>query len=182
MTGEGSRNVSQERDDLQQLRGIGKALAQRLSLAGLDSFAKIAAAGEEGLKKIPGISPRALPRLVEQATQLAGHEASGPEERVESLKNQAALLREKVQVLAQSARERYQPQLTGKRGRKLSRYIVDIDDALASFGNGGGAKRHKRLLKALGKAEKRVSGLEEASLKRMMKHVKRARKVVAKAL
>jgi ribosomal protein S13 len=182
MTGEGSDNVGQERDNLQQLRGIGKALAQRLCAAGLDTFAKVAAAGEDGLKKIPGISPRALPHIVEQARQLAGHEAAGPEERGESLKSQAALLREKVQAVAQAARERYQPQLTGKRGRKLSRYIVEIDDALASIGNGGGAKRHKRLLKALGKVEKRVSGLEEASLKRMMKHVKRARKVVAKAL
>ena len=41
--------------ELQQIRGIGKVLAQRLIDAGNDSCAKVAALGEEGLKQFKGL-------------------------------------------------------------------------------------------------------------------------------
>ena len=57
--------------DLQQLKGVGKVLADRLCAAGLDGFAEIARAGEEGLKKVSGINPRAAGSILEQAKRLA---------------------------------------------------------------------------------------------------------------
>src|SRR5512134_11561 len=45
--------------ELQQIKGVGEVVAQRLVEAGFDSFAKVAEAGEEGLRNIRGINPRA---------------------------------------------------------------------------------------------------------------------------
>jgi ribosomal protein S13 len=173
---------AQPASELLQIKGVGKVLAQRLLDAGLDSFARIAEAGEEGLKNVRGIPPRAIGPIVVRARQLSRNQPAGQEQREESLKNRVADLRDKVQSVAQSARERYQEQLGGRRGKKLSADMVRIEDALGQLGDGGGQKRYKRAVKALTKADKRVSGLDEASLKKIRKRVKRARKVVLKAL
>ena len=167
--------------ELQQLKGVGGILAKRLYDAGFDSFDKIAQAGEEGLKKVRGISPRALSAIVEQARQLALVKPAGHPERGEELKRHLGEMREKIGTLARSARDRFQQDLAGNRGRKLSSDLVRIEDALAQM-EGAGKKRLKRLDKALIKAEKRVAGLEEAGLKKLRKGVKRARQVVVKAL
>ena len=167
--------------DLQQLKGVGSILAKRLYDAGFDSFEKIAREGEEGLKKVRGINPRALPAIVEQARQLSQAQESGHPGRGAAVKKHLGEMREKIQLLAQSARDRFQQDLAGKRGKKLSSDLVRIEDALAQM-EGAGRKRLKRLGKALVKAEKRVAGLEEAGLKRVRKGVKRARKAVLKAL
>lgn len=58
--------------DLQQIKGVGTATAKLLQDAGYDSFARIAEAGEAGLKKIGGINQRAIRSIVEQAGKLAG--------------------------------------------------------------------------------------------------------------
>lgn len=46
--------------ELQGLKGVGDILAQRFIKAGYDTFDKVAAAGEEGLRKIQGINPRMI--------------------------------------------------------------------------------------------------------------------------
>jgi hypothetical protein len=51
---------------LQQIRGIGKLLAQKLIAAGNDSCAKVAALGEAGLKEFKGINPKAIPAILAQ--------------------------------------------------------------------------------------------------------------------
>lgn len=170
----------QTAEDLQQLKGVGSILAKRLYDAGYDSFDKIAQGGEE-LKKVRGVSPRAIGSIVEQAKQLAKAPPAGHPDREEAMKKQVSGVREKLQGVAQSARERFQDKLAGKTGKKLSRDLVRIEDALERMGKGG-QKRAKRTGKALIKAEKRVSGLEGASLKKIRKSVKRARKTVQKAV
>jgi len=90
-------------------------------------------------------------------------------------------VREKVETLAQATRDRFQEKLAGKTGKKLTSDLVRIEDALGQMG-GTGKKRSKRTAKALIKAEKRVTGLEEASLKKIRKSLKRARKAVLKAM
>jgi ribosomal protein S13 len=181
MTTSGAAKKVASAADLQQLKGIGKTLAKRLYEAGFDSFEKIAQAGEEGLKKVGGISPRAVGSIVEQARQLAETQPAGQEQREVTLNAKLAGVREQVQNLAQSARERFQDQLNGKSGKKLSSDLVRLEDALGRIGDGG-KKRFKRSGKALVKAEKRVSGLDEASLKKIRKGLKRARKAVLKVL
>ena len=167
--------------DLQRLKGIGSILAKRLYDAGFDSFTKIAQAGEEGLKKVRGISPRAVTSILEQAKQLSDAPQPGRQEREDAVKKQLAEVREKIETLAHSTRDRFQKDLAGRSSKKLTADLVRIEDALVKI-DGGGRKRSKRAGKALIKAEKRVVGLEDASLKKVRKGLKRARKAVLKAL
>jgi hypothetical protein len=167
--------------DLQQLKGVGRVLAKRLFDAGFDSFAKIAQAGEEGLKKVRGVPPRTVGSILEQAKQLSQSAKSGPAERDEALRKHLSEVREKVESLARGARDRFQEQLTGKCGRKLAADLVRIEDALRQMDDGG-KKSAKRAGKALVKAEKRVTGLEEVGLKKLRKGLKRARKAVLKGV
>lgn len=167
--------------DLQQLKGVGRVLAKRLYDAGYRSFDRIAQAGEDGLKAVPGISPRAIGSILQQARELAQAQGTGDAEREEALSQHVSEVREKVQMLAQSARDRFQQQLSGKTAKKLSADLVRMEDALGQM-KGGGKKRSKRANKALAKAEKRVAGLEDATLKKIRKSLKRARKAVQKAL
>ena len=51
--------------ELQKIHGICDVLSRRVLEAGLDTFAKIAAAGEEGLGAIPGTNPKLLTGIVE---------------------------------------------------------------------------------------------------------------------
>jgi hypothetical protein len=167
--------------DLQQLKGVGRILAKRLYDAGFDSFSKIVQEGEDGLKKVRGITPQTIKSIVEQARQLAEGADSGEAEREETVKRQLSEVRELMQSLAEKARDRFEQELSGKTGKKLSADLLRIEDALVQMGNRG-PKRAKRTGKALVKAEKRMTGLEEGSLKKIRKGVKRARKAVIKAL
>src|SRR5262245_20494880 len=83
--------------ELQKLKGVGVVLAGRFAEAGYDTLAKVAAAGEEGLKKIPGVNPRMLKSIVTQAGELAGEAEKSGAKKVEELKQQATSLKERVQ-------------------------------------------------------------------------------------
>jgi hypothetical protein len=167
--------------DLLQLKGVGRILGKRLFDAGFDSFAKIAQAGEEGLKKVRGISPRYLGIIVEQAKQLSQTAHHDQPARAEARHQRLSEVKEQVQSLAESTRERFQQELTGKAGRKLTSDLIRIEDALELLSDGG-KKKSKRADKALTKVQKRVEGLEDVSLKKVRKALKRARKAVVKAL
>ena len=167
--------------ELQQLKGIGAVLANRLIDAGLDSFTRIAEAGNEGLKAIPGINPRATHAIVKQARQLAELEAPDTPDREEGMKQHLLEVRQKVEQLALSTRERFRHDLLGKRGKKLSADLIRVEDALTRM-NGNGKKRRKRAERALTQVEKRLAGLNEASIRKVRKGVKRARKAALKAL
>jgi len=168
--------MAQSTSVLQQLKGVGEVLAKRMEKAGLDSFEKIAQGGEEALQKVPGMPPRSVATIVEQARQLA---EQGRTEKEESLGQRLSRVREQLQTLAKMARDRFEADLAGKKGKKLTLDLVRIEDALARMADGG---KVKRTGKALTKAQKRFSGLEDASLKKLRKHVKRARKTVIKAV
>jgi excinuclease UvrABC nuclease subunit len=167
--------------DLKQLKGVGEILAKRLYDAGFDSFAKIAQAGEEGLKQVRGISPRAIGSILAQAKQFSESTQPGHAGRTEAVKKQLSEVQEKVHTLAQVTRERFTEALAGKSGKKLTSDLVRIEDVLVKMVDGS-KKRSKRAGKALIKAEKRIAGLENASLKKVHKGLKRARKAMLKAL
>jgi len=174
-------NMEQKAEDLRQLKGIGEILAKRLGEAGLDSFAKIAEAGEEGLKEIHGVTSRNINSILEQAKRLSEAAHAGRAARVETLHLRLSEVKEQIRALTETTRVRFQEELPGKCGKKLTSDLVRIEDALERM-HDVCTKGSKRAGKALAKAHKRVSGLEEAGIKKVHKGLKRARKTVLKAI
>ncbi|GFO61540.1 hypothetical protein GMST_38650 [Geomonas silvestris] len=173
--------MAEPADDLLQLKGVGKVLAQRLGEAGLGSFAAIAEAGAPGLQRVAGISPSRVNSLLEQARQRTAAPLDQAHSPKEALQQRLDQVKEHLQALAEKTREQFADRLAGKQGRKLAGDLVRIDDALNRLGDGG-RKGAKRAAKALDKVEKRVTDLDGISLKKVHKRLKKARKTLAKAL
>jgi Holliday junction resolvasome RuvABC DNA-binding subunit len=161
--------------ELQKLKGIGEVLARRLVEAGYDTFAKVAAAGEDGLKKISGINPRMLQAIVTQAGELAGEAGKSRTRKVEELKQQASSLKEQVQGVALNVRDRFREEVAGKAGKKVEREILKVIASLEKV-EGKLETKAKKAGKGLVKAEKRLAGLADAGLKRVGRGLKKARK------
>lgn len=167
--------------DFRQLKGVGIVLGKRLYDAGFDSFAKIARAGEEGLRKVRGVNPRHVATILQQARELAGMEQDNQQEPAQLMRQRVLEMREMAENLAQTTRDRFAQEMTDKCGRKLASELERIENALSQM-HDFGKKRSKRMAKIIAKAEKKVTGLEEASLKKVRKGFKKARKAVLKAL
>lgn len=161
--------------ELQKLRGVGEVLAKRLVAAGLETFEKIAAAGEEGLKKISGLNPRMAPSIVTQAGAMAGEEGKSREERVAKLQKRATSLKEQIQGIALSVKDRFKEEIAAKNGKKVEKEILKVISSLERVERKL-ATRTKRAGKGLTKAEKRLAGLTDAGLKGIGKGLKKARK------
>ncbi|MCM2356916.1 MAG: helix-hairpin-helix domain-containing protein [Geobacteraceae bacterium] len=161
--------------ELQKLKGIGEVLARRLVEAGYDTFSKVAAAGEEGLKKVPGVNPRLFQSILTQAGELAGESEKGRARKVEELKLRAASLKEQVQGVALSVRDRFREEVAGKAGKKVEKEILKVIASLEKV-EGKLEARVKKAGKGLVKAEKRLAGLADAGLKGVGKGLKKARK------
>lgn len=159
--------------ELQKLKGIGEVLAQRMVEAGYDTFAKVAAAGEEGLKQVRGINPRMLQAILTQAGELAGETGKSRARKVEELKQRASSLKEQVQGVALSVRDRFRDD--GKAGKKVEKEILKVIASLEKV-EGKLETRAKKAGKGLVKAEKRLSGLADSGLKRVGRGLKKARK------
>ena len=161
--------------ELQQIRGIGKVLAQKLIDAGNDSCAKIVTLGEEGLKQFKGINPKAIPSILEQAAQLAKEHGNDREAKIVALKEFAENLRQSVQDLTASAREHLNGELSKKAERKITDALIDFLVTLEKV-EGRAHKRIKRTGRGLAKAGERLAGLAEGNLKSIRKGLKRAKK------
>jgi predicted flap endonuclease-1-like 5' DNA nuclease len=71
--------MKKEMKELEELKGIGKVLAQRLVEASYSTIARVAAAEEHGLKRIPGMNPEKVRSIVAQAREMtAASEKSRP--------------------------------------------------------------------------------------------------------
>ena len=71
--------MKKELEELQELQGIGKVLSRRLIEASYNTIAKVAAAEEHGLMKIPGMNPQKVRSIVTQAREMtAKSEKSRP--------------------------------------------------------------------------------------------------------
>jgi hypothetical protein len=161
--------------ELQKLKGVGEVLSGRLVAAGYDTFAKVAAAGEEGLKKIPGINPRLVPSIVEQAGQLSGEAKTTKAQKVEALKKSAAVLKEQVQGVALRVRDAFPQEAGGKAARKVEKEILKLIASLEKV-EGKFESKVKRAGKGLAKAEKRLAALADAGLADIGRGLKKARK------
>lgn len=167
--------------DLQQLKGVGRVLSKRFYEMGLDSFEKIAAASEEELKKVGGINPRLVTSILQQAKALSDAHPAASEARAETMKIHLTDLKWKLQALVDATQQRFPDDLSGKHGKKISKDLVRILNGLEKIGECG-KKRCKRAGRALVKAEKRVEGLQEGSLRKVHKGLKKARKAILKVL
>jgi uncharacterized protein YktA (UPF0223 family) len=167
--------MKQSTTELQQLKGVGAVLAGRLIAAGYDTYAKVAAAKEEDLRKIAGINPRLVPSILAQAAGMETEEDTGQARKVEELKQLASALKEKVQEIALSVRDRFKDEIAGKGGRRLEKEIVKVITSLEKVEQRMETKV-KKSGKGLAKAERRLEGLAEAGLKKVDKGLKKARK------
>lgn len=167
--------------DLQQLKGIGRVLAQRLKDAGIESYDGIVESGAEGLKKIRGIKPHAISSILVQAEELSHGKKTPKAERIEAIKGRISGLREKVHYFAEETRVRFHEDLEGKCGKKLAGDLERVLQALDRM-NDAKLKRLKGAGRGLDKAQKRMDGLEGAGIKKVRKGLKKARKTLLKAL
>jgi predicted flap endonuclease-1-like 5' DNA nuclease len=62
--------MNKQMKELQKLKGIGEVLSRRLIEASYNTIAKIAAAEEQGLKRIPGMNPKKVRSIVNQAREM----------------------------------------------------------------------------------------------------------------
>jgi hypothetical protein len=161
--------------ELQKIKGVGDVLSRRFLEAGYDSFAKIAAAGEEGLRKIPGVNPRLLGSIVAQAGALSGGAEKNLAEQAEVLKKRAASLREQLQGLALSVRDRFREKAAGKSGRKVAQEIMKVICCLENV-EVALKPRLKKTGRALARVERRLEGLGESGIRKIGRRLKKARK------
>ncbi|MEJ2698106.1 MAG: helix-hairpin-helix domain-containing protein [Desulfuromonadales bacterium] len=161
--------------ELQQLKGVGAVLAQRFIEAGLDSFNKVVETGEEGLRKIRGLNPRAIPSILEQARGLAGAAPAGPDERLLALRQTSEGLQKRVQELAATVRERRSGKLSVKKVERLDKEVSKLLKGLERVQKLQGI-RFKRAQKGLAKTGKRLEGLSSDGIKGLTRGLKKARK------
>lgn len=166
---------------MQKLKGIGEVLSRRLIEAGYDTFAKVSAAGEEGLRKIPGINLRLIKSIVAQAGELAEEAEKGRARQVEELRKKAVFLKGEVQEIAKSVSSRFQETVSGKAGKKMGRELVKMMGSLEKL-EGKLEKRVKKSGKGLSKASKRLEGLTDSGFKEIATGLKKARKSLKKVL
>jgi predicted flap endonuclease-1-like 5' DNA nuclease len=67
----GDDTMKKELKEIQELNGIGKVLSRRLIEASYNTIAKVAAAEEHGLAKIPGMNPQKVRSVITQARGMA---------------------------------------------------------------------------------------------------------------
>ena len=161
--------------ELQKLKGIGEVLSQRFVAAGYDTFAKIASAGEEGVKKIQGINQRMVRSIVAQAGEMVNEAQKSKEKKIEDLKQLAANLKGQVQEIALGVRDRFKEEVSGKAGKKVEKELVKVISSLEKV-EGKLETKVKKAGKGLAKAEKRLASLADAGLKGVGKGLKKARK------
>jgi ribosomal protein S13 len=161
--------------ELQQIKGVGEVVAQRLVEAGFDSFAKVAEAGEEGLRNIRGINPRAIPAILEQAQKLAVDVQEGPDARHLAIRETSARLQKQVQELAAAIRERLSNKLPEKKGVRLEKEVSKLLKGLEKVQKLQGI-RLKRARKSLARTGKRLEGLTESGIKSLTRSLRKARK------
>ncbi|RNC70405.1 MAG: helix-hairpin-helix domain-containing protein [Desulfuromonadales bacterium] len=168
-------------EELQKIRGIGKVLAKRLVDAGHDTYEKLHALGEEGLRAVRGINPRVVESILSQAAELAESKGKERARRVEELRAAATTLRGQVEEIARGVKDRFADEVQGQGGRKLEKQVAKI---MASFDRVEGKleKRTKRAAKGLARAEARLAGLTEESVKAVEKGIRRARKALKRII
>lgn len=166
--------MNEAEKELRRLKGVGAVLAGRLVAAGIDSLEKVTAAGEDGLKAIKGINPRAIPAILDQAAETASAVSGG---RLTELRERAAAVGCRIQAVAADVKSRFGEDLGGKMGRKVEKDILRIAGALDTV-SASLEKRGRRAGKVISKFERRFEALDGAGLKQIRKGLKKTRKML----
>jgi tRNA A37 threonylcarbamoyladenosine synthetase subunit TsaC/SUA5/YrdC len=168
---------------LMQLKGLGAASARRLVAAGIDDFAKLAAAGEEQLRAIRGLNPRSVPLILEAAAARAALDdtAGGKEAEAGRLVEIAHRLQEMVGQFAALLEVAQEEQPGKKTAGRLQKEITRVQTLLEQIVAGLPGRMKKRG-KALVKSDRRLAELSASSPKRIAKGLKKTRKTLKKAL
>jgi len=165
--------------DLKRLHGVGDILASRLAEAGFDTFEKVVSAGEEGLRTIRGINPRALPSILSQAAELSAEAVRDEEKAAQELRSRISCLSGRVQEIALRMKASFGEELTGEVGRKAEKDLLSIlrllDAASARIGS-----RDGKIAQRVARAEKRLPSPDGMELKPLRKGLKRVRKTLEK--
>ncbi|NVN92913.1 MAG: helix-hairpin-helix domain-containing protein [Desulfuromonadales bacterium] len=168
-----------EMKELRKIKGIGAVLSRSLVEGGYDTFAKIVAAGEDGLNKIQGVNPGLVGSIIRQSVALAGEMVEEPPkskaEKIGELKQRLVSLRRQVQAFAFSVHDRYMDQVASKNGKNVERELVKMISTLEMV-ESRMETRIKKAEKGLTEAEKRFAGLNDAGFKGVGKRLKKARK------
>jgi hypothetical protein len=162
--------------ELQNIKGVGEILAKRFIRAGYDTFDRIAAAKQEGLKNIQGINPQTIPSIIKQAALLAAASSAKRAKKVAELKAVAAEIRKQVEGIGETFKARPGEELPGKGAKRieteLRKTVTALEKAESKL-----EKRVKRAGKGLVKAGKRLSGLTAGTeAKALGSKLKKARK------
>lgn len=166
---------------LQRIKGIGPVLANRLIERGIDAPGKLVELGEDGLKQLRGINPRAIGSILEQARALAEGPAESPEQTLESLQQSSLRIQQEVERLVTAALTTHGDQLTGKKAERLEKQLRKLLAGLERANSSLGA-RPRRAAKGLAKVEKRLDSLAEAGVKALTRGLKKARKPIKRFL
>jgi hypothetical protein len=161
-----------------RIKGIGEVLAGRLIEAGLDDCDKIAEAGPEGLGRIRGMNPRAVPAILAQAAALAAPpvpaEGAGVREAAEGL-------RRKVEAIAAAVHERCAGAEPGRVEQKVEKQLLKLIDLLDRLEADPG-RRPGKARRRLEKADRRLAGIEERPAADIARGLKKTRRKLRKSV
>jgi hypothetical protein len=167
--------------ELQKIKGIGEVLSKRLIEAGYDTFDKIVAAGEAGLKKIRGFEWLPLKPIMDQAASLAKESDRNKAKRVKDLALAADTFGGHVQGLARTVKDRFGDRLTEKDRAKIEKQILKMTAALDKV-------KHtlescvKPAAKGLARAEKQLATVADGTTEppEVIMGLKKARRALKK--
>lgn len=140
------------------IKGVGEIMAKRFVKAGYDTFDRIVAAGEEGLKSIQGMNPKTIPSIIKYAGALAAEVSAARDKKVAELKKAVADIRRQVDSMSETLKSPRGEGMRGKSGKRieteLHKMITVLEKTESKLG-----KRLKRAGKGLTKAGNSLSGL-----------------------
>lgn len=165
---------------LQRIKGIGAVLANRLVAAGLDCPARLAQAAPEDLAAIPGMNPRYIANIIEQAGRMA--DAAPQEEGAVAAPDKSATLRQTAETLRRRVRDLADGLLTRKAERlseekkalldkEVKKFLAQLEGVESCLDG-----QRKRARKALARAARRLRRLDSAGAGKLARGVKKARK------
>lgn len=167
---------------LQQIKGVGEVVAQRLAEAGFDTLPRLAAASAEELAGIKGLPSAAIPAILDQARELAtGEEGDADEKSLVEMLDDAERLRMGVSGLVLKLRERQAEDDGGKAQRQLrkeiTRVLATLERVEASL-----SEQLRKLGKKLAKADAKLSAVPQDDLEAITKGLRHTRKAIDKII
>jgi ribosomal protein S13 len=167
-------------NQLQQIKGIGAVLAQRLVEAGIDSFERLAGASEAEMLAIKGMLASNIPVLQEQAREFAvAIHAVKTEANLKQMLEDAERLREGMENLVLKLRDQQPENDDSKVQRNLRKEITRILATLERV-ESSLSDQFKRIGRKLAKAEAKLTVVAQDDVEALTKGLRDSRKTIDK--